>query len=31
MIWDLTLAIFYVILIYGFIIGLLVLWNNEQL
>ena len=30
MIWDLTLAIFYVILVYGFIVWLLMKWNNED-
>ena len=30
MIWDLTLALFYVILVYGFIVWLLMKWNNED-
>jgi len=30
MIWDLTLALFYVILTYGFIVWLLMKWNNED-
>jgi len=30
MIWDLTLAIFYVILVYGFIVWLLMKWNKED-
>ena len=30
MIWDLTLSLFYVIMIYGFIIWLLTKWNNED-
>jgi len=30
MIWDLTLALFYVILVYGFIVWLLIKWNNED-
>ena len=30
MIWDLTLALFYVILIYGFVVWLLMKWNKED-
>jgi len=30
MIWDLTLALFYVILVYGFIVWLLMKWNKED-
>jgi hypothetical protein len=30
MIWDLTLATFYVILIYAFIVWLLMKWNKED-
>ena len=30
MIWDLTLALFYVILAYGFIVWLLMKWNKED-
>jgi len=30
MIWDLTLALFYVILIYGFVVWLLIKWNKED-
>ena len=30
MILDLTLAIFYVILIYGFVVWLLMKWNKED-
>jgi len=31
MIWDLTLSILCVIMIYGFAVWLLMKWNNEQL
>jgi hypothetical protein len=31
MIIDLTLSILYVIMIFGFIVWLLMKWNNEQL
>jgi len=31
MIWDLTLSILYVIMIFGFVVWLLMKWNNEQL
>jgi hypothetical protein len=31
MILDLTLSLLYVILVYGFIMWLLMKWNNEQL
>jgi hypothetical protein len=30
MILDLTLALFYVILVYGFIVWLLMKWNKED-
>jgi hypothetical protein len=31
MIWDLTLSLLCVILVYGFAIWLLMKWDNEQL